>query len=234
MRAYIIDDEEHARVTMNYYLEEFFPDINVIGEAADIIQGGKEIARLKPDIVFLDISMPAGTGFELLDRIDGSESLFVFVSGHTEFFFDAIKINIFDYILKPVQLDELKRVITKARLALQDNDLAVPRLNGKIHIRAEGKTIVADCDEILFVSSEGNYSSIHFADGHKILITKNIKKLEQAMFSNFPFFRTHQSYLINLHKVKEFTTDMIKLDNGREVPLAKSRYELFRNAMTRI
>lgn len=233
MKVYIIDDEEQAREVMTYYLQEFFPEVAIIGSAADILKGGKEIVRLKPDLIFLDISMPHGSGFELLDRIDLSNSLFVFVSAHSQFALDAIKINIFDYLLKPLQLDELRRVILKAREHLDNRNDTIINVN-KIHLRLERQTILVDPENILYINSDGNYSTIFLADGTDFMITKNIKKLEESSFRPPHFFRIHQSYIINIKMVKSYDSDKVRLDNGAEIPIAKLRLDEFKKLIARI
>ncbi|MBI3135569.1 MAG: response regulator transcription factor [Bacteroidetes bacterium] len=231
MNVFLVDDEEQAQVTMNYYLREFFPDISVIGTASDIVTAGKEIIRLKPDLVFLDISMPDGTGFDLLERISQSGALFVFVSAHKDFAFDAIKINIFDYLLKPLQVDELTRVVSKARNHLNSRPRSEPNAAAKLQIKADGRVMLLEQNEIVFISSEGNYSTIHTVSGKCYLITKNIKKLEDDQFGGLPFFRIHQSYIINLSKVKQYDAETV-LVGENSIPVSKAKMDAFRQALS--
>lgn len=233
MKVFLVDDEEQAHVTMKYYLSEFFPDVEVCGSTTSVIDAGKEIVRLKPDLVFLDINMNQGTGFDLLERVGQSNSLFVFVSAHPEFAFDAIRVNIFDYLLKPVQINELTRVVIKAKQHVASR-VEHPYDQAKIQIRVDGKVVLLNKDDVLYISSEGNYSTIHLTDGKNLLITKNIKKLEDSWFTNLPFFRTHQSYIINVNRVTDYTSDQLTIEGSIRIPISKARFDLFREALSRI
>lgn len=233
MRVFLVDDEQQAIDTMSYYLKEFFPEVEILGAANDIYAAAREIGKLKPDLVFMDISMPEGSGFELLKRFEGSGPLFVFVSAHSEFAFDAIKVNIFDYLLKPINLSELSRVLIKANSALEHQDDLLTQ-GGKFQIKTDGKVLLIGREEVRYVSSEGNYSTIHLVNGKEVLLTKNIKKLEDTIFNGAGFFRPHQSFLVNLQKVIEYNSEEITLEGNQKIPISKARVDAFREAIGKV
>lgn len=238
MKALIIDDEEQARGMMTYYLNEFFSDIEIVGSCSGITEGTEVFFKTHPDIVFLDISMPSGSGFELANRLDFTSTFVVFVTAHAEYALDAFKVNAFDYLLKPLHITELTRVINKARVN-QKNVLPVQqtqqsRLDRKIKLKYEGKIHLIDTREVEYIRSEGSYTTIVLASGKEMLISKNIKKIEEEYFSALPFVRTHQSYIININKVKEFDANEIILTNSVSVPLSKAKYAEFRTLMDQL
>jgi len=234
MKVLIVDDEEQARETLSYYLGEFFPDLEIIGKCGNITDAGKIFYEAKPDLVFLDITMPSGTGFDLAKRVDFSETFVVFVTAHAEYAIDAIKMNAFDYLLKPVHIDELTRVIAKARISSKNMHGTTIPVEQKIKIKHEGKIMVLSPDDFIYARSEGNYTNIYLTEGRKIVISRNIKKIEEEYFAEFPFFRTHQSYIVNLRKVIQFDSNEILLETKIEVPLSKLRYDEFKETMKRI
>ena len=233
MTALIVDDEEQSIETLAFYLKEFFPDIEIVGKAGNIIDAGKVFYDTSPDIVFLDISMPLGTGFDLANQIDFSSSFIIFVTAHSEYAIDAIKINAFDYLLKPVHITELTRVVNKVRNAKRTRQNHVAD-SPKIKLKYEGKILVLSQNDFIYASSEGNYTKIHVAGRDEILISRNIKKIEEEYFSEFPFFRTHQSFIVNLTKVIEYDANNIKLAGGIQVPVSKARFEKFKQMINQI
>ncbi len=210
-RAIIIDDEQDSRETIYRYIGDLFPDITVVGEAENVNKGAMLTNRVKPDLVFLDINMPDGTGFELLQKIDDIDLSVIFITAFDHYAIKAFKVSAVDYLLKPVDPEMLKLSIekfrkkteqstTKARLAqlLKDRGdfekIALPTTDGYQFIEIK---------EIVHCVSEGSYTWFYTDSSKQFLVSRQIGDYEDILRDK-GFYRVHQSHLINLNYVKEY------------------------------
>ncbi len=245
--AVIIDDEADARDTLAGLLKQNTPEINIVGTAENAKTGIELINKFQPKIVFLDVEMPKATGFDLLQSFKKPNFEVIFTTAHSNYALQAIKISAIDFLLKPIDKDELITAVNKAINSIEKNQLNskletfITNISNKeaqelkIVIPATNGFKVAVLKDILYLQADRNYTHIYFTDGNTELASKSLKEFDD-MLSNKGFFRTHQSYLINKNHVIGFTkgkNSSVKLLNNVEVELARSKkaefLELFGN-----
>ena len=216
--AIIIDDIPQAIQTLKDDLTAYCPDVQVIGTAEGVISGAKLLKSTAVDIVFLDIQMKDGSGFDLLEILPEVNFKLIFTTASDAYAIKAFKFSAIDYLLKPIDPDELINAVAKANA--QDNtdsknvDLLLETIENKtkpskIALHTLEKIQVAAIKDILRLESSGNYTQFFFNDGSKLLVTKTLKEYDQ-MLADSGFLRIHQSHLINVEQIKEF----VKVDGG--------------------
>ena len=249
LRALVVDDEEFARKNLTMMLEEFCPEIEVIGQASRKEQAKAIIESAHPDVVFLDIRMPSGAeGFELLDEIDNKDFLVVFVTAFKDYAIRAFNASAVYYLLKPIDVDELQKAISKlveTRNTYKEDpqsysayfdslkDLSSSLLNNKPTSRiaishTKGLKIVED-DTITHLEASGNCTTIYFKDGSRYLDTRTLKTYENIL-NPIKFSRVHKSHIINLDIMKEYVNEdghFAILEGGIRVPVARNRVAEF-------
>jgi len=242
MNALIIDDEYHARENLKMLLEEYCPYIKVLGEARDLKSGLLAITEHKPDVVFLDIRMPSGSeGFEMLEQCAESDFLVVFVTAFKDYAIDAFKVNAVDYILKPIDVEELEaageRLMKRhelhkgnpetskgyqASLRALSQDMLGRNLRLALHHQSGIKLVKPE--EILYLSAEGNCSQLHFMDGGQYMDTRTLKSFEDRLDPAM-FMRVHRSFIINMMELREFSREEgnhALMSSGIKVPVSRN------------
>lgn len=222
MDTIIVDDEQKAIDLLEFHLTNYFDHYKLIANYTNAQEALEGILTLKPDVVFLDINMPSGSGLELLRKINHLNCKIVFLTAHSEYALDAIKNNAFDYLLKPINVDELNRVDIKLR-NWKNSQVAI--LSKKIKIQISNQVFLFEPNDIIFARSEGNYTTIYSTTQDPIILSKNLKKIHESYFSEMPFFRSHQSYIINLNHVTHFSNYDITLTNNHKAHLASNKYK---------
>jgi len=244
LKAIIIDDEPKAIESLSWELDNFNKEIAVIATFNDPKKGISFLSENTIDCLFLDIEMPTMDGFQLLEKLDNKNFAVVITTAYNEYAIKAIKNEAIDYLLKPIDSDELEQTLKKIIKYKQNNTNTVEilektltsfnqKLNQrKITINTDGKLIFLNPDDILFVASSGNYSTIHTSNDKKIVVTKKLKEIE-ALLPSDVFFRVHNSYIISLTKIKEFikTDGYVVLDNNHKVPVSRQRKSTFLNKL---
>lgn len=226
LRALIVDDELHARENLKFLLQNYCPEIEVVGLAGGVDEARKYVHNLKPQVLFLDICMPSGTeGFDFLESLPEKKFQVVFVTAFKDYAIRALNANAIYYIMKPVDVDDLmtavKKLISNNQLFLESHEqfanyirslenlsrsLKPPVGSQRITIHhAKGFKIV-DPNDFIYLEGEGNYTSIVFADGTKYVDTKSIGVYEDILNPQ-QFFRIHKSHIVNIAYVKEFLND---------------------------
>ncbi|HEY6160495.1 MAG TPA: LytTR family DNA-binding domain-containing protein [Bacteroidia bacterium] len=218
-KAVIIDDLEQARQTLRKDLAAYCKEVEVIGEAGGVVEGAKLLRKLKPDVLFLDIQMPDGSGFDLLELLDEIKFKIIFITASDAYAIKAFRFSAVDYLLKPIDPDELKASVEKLgelRPAGKENvELLLNNIRekGKKHNRlalhTQDKIHIVNISDIVRCEANVNYTEFYFNGGKKLLVTKTLKDFDE-MLSDNGFFRVHQSHLVNTHYIKEF----IKGDGG--------------------
>lgn len=245
LKAVIVDDEEAARVLIKSLLANFRPNVQVIGEASTVKQGIELLRERKPDLVFLDIKMSDGTGFDLLDQLENKNSLkIIFTTAYDEFALKAFQFQAIDYLLKPIDPYQLERAVDKIQnihdgqfygeqieqllQAIQQkevNTLAVSTGEGWIFLKLK---------EISHLSSNGGYTTFFTKQGEKHMVAKTIKDYE-ALLPGEHFFRVHQSYIVNFQYVKKVLKEdgaVILMEDDTKIPLSRRKKEAFITRMT--
>ncbi len=236
IKTVIIDDELFSRKTLMNLLIDFFPKLKVVGEADDIQQGIELIKQAKPDLVFLDVHLKSGTGFDLLKQIGDLSFELIFVTAHDEYAITAFQFAAFGYLLKPLVIKELKEVVGRFidKRSLESHHQK--RIKILIENYSEGlvKKIVVqnvngfevlELNEILYLEGAVNYTKFYLSNGKSILISKTLKEYE-TLLKEQGFLRVHQSFLINLHHVKQYQKGeggQVIMSNQKEIPVSRRK-----------
>ncbi len=216
MRAIVVDDIEKFRGNLIQDLNDYCPNVEVVGTADGVVSAAKEIKTLKPDVVFLDIQINQGTAFDLLEILGEVDFKIIFTTASDEFAIKAFKLSAIDYLLKPIDIDELKAAVSKLKVdnvddyeLLQSNIKEEDKSNKRLALHSQDKIEIVEIGNIIRCESNMNYTQFFFKDGSKMLVTKTLKEFDK-MLSGFGFYRVHQSHLINIDHLKEY----IKIDGG--------------------
>lgn len=247
--AIIIDDEKLARENLQMLLEEFCSEVEVVGKGENVEQARALIAEKKPEAVFLDIRMPSGEeGLDLLDDAKLGNFQIVFVTAFKEHAIKAFNINSIHYILKPIDIDDLKEAVVKLlnykKLFLQDNSNletyieSLKNLSENIYYQNESSKItvahskgikIIDDNNILYLEGNGNCTNIHFIDGTSFFDTRTLKVYDDIL-NEKKFYRIHKKYIINLTNLTDYLIDdgnYAQLQNGVKLPVARARISDF-------
>jgi two-component system LytT family response regulator len=243
-KAIVIDDEQNAVVNIELILKEFCPDIELVGSATSPVEGLKLINELNPDILFLDIEMPGMNGFELLNSLPNRNFDVIFVTAYNQYAIEAFKVNAIDYILKPVNIQDLIASVNKlvnSRKANESQDSKIEQLLQSMTGKQKTKLPIAglegieyiDMDEIIHIEADGGYSDIYLED-RKITTSKNLKEIQNKLDMT-KFFRTHNSHIVNLEHVKKFSTreQYAEMSNGSQVPVSRRSKDEFLQTMSK-
>ena len=238
LRAIIIDDEVHCAETLEWQLTNFCPTVELIGVYSSPIEGLAAIKNEKPDLVFLDIEMPKMNGFQLLKSIDKVDFGVIFTTAFDQFAVQAFKVSAVDYLVKPIDDDELKLAVEKGEKRnpkssavsveflleqMQENKLSdrlfLPTLNGLEFIEKE---LVVRCE------SDSNYTTVFLKNEDKMVISKTLKEFEDLLPEKH-FFRVHNSHIINLLYVQKYVRGdggHLVMKNGNIVPVSRAKKQL--------
>ncbi|MCC7231665.1 MAG: response regulator transcription factor [Bacteroidia bacterium] len=240
--ALIVDDEKHNRSSLEKQLNDYCPDVKVVGVAGSVPEAVMLAKSKNPDVVFLDVEMPGGSGFDLLREMDPVSFRVIFVTAHSNYAIKAIRFSALDYLLKPVDTDDLVAAVRKIsnepnpsgtsqyRSLLENLETGKPR---KLAIPVKDGFAFLSPAEIIRLQADGTYTHIYTAGG-KYTGSKNIKEYEQLL-SDFTFFRSHNSHLINLEHVKRFSRldgYFVHMSDGSQAEISRRKKEEFIERMS--
>jgi two-component system LytT family response regulator len=247
LKTIIIDDEQNAVDFIFSIIGEYCPGLKVIGKAFNVVEGVEKIKELKPDLVFLDVEMPNGTGFDLLTHFPEKDFDVVFITAFNHYAIKAIKFSAVDYILKPININEfieaVDRVIKKRSVnSLSGNEsikilmenlrssyptrLAIPTADGMEYLNPK---------DIMRIEADRSYSWFHLTGSRKILVSKHLKEFQELLNDRY-FFRSHNSHLLNLKYVRKYVRrdgGYIEMQDGSQIPISRTRKDLFLIHMSR-
>ncbi|MDN3582444.1 LytR/AlgR family response regulator transcription factor [Mucilaginibacter flavus] len=236
LKAIVIDDEPRGRNILLQLISQNFEHIKVVATAAGADEGIKRIDMYKPDVVFLDVEMPGKNAFDMLKELGKVDFKIIFVSAHNHYALNAIKLSAIDFLLKPIDLDDLTKAIDRLqdqpRQAAQQvphllNQLQQPKTNfGKIAITSVSAIEFVNINDIIYCKADNVYTDVHLC-GTSITSTKNLKEFDDILQAHY-FFRIHHSYLINLNHIKKY----IKGDGGTVVMSDNTEIEVSRRRKT--
>lgn len=245
LKALIVDDEEFARKNLSILINDYCENIDVVGEANGKLQALERIKELQPDVLFLDIRMPSGAeGFELLEEIDEEGIQVVFVTAFKDYAIRAFNANAIYYLLKPIDIDELKKAndkliefkaqfsenpenykVYQSSLKNLSDALLRNKPNNRIAIsHTKGLKIVED-DNLTHLEASGNCTMLYFKDGSRYLDTRTLKVYESILNPN-KFCRVHKSHIINLDTLTDYVNEdghFALLKGGLRIPIARNR-----------
>lgn len=240
LKAVIVDDEKNSRIVLRELIANFCKEIEVVAEAPSVNEAYKLINEHRPSLVFLDVQMPTGNGFKLLEKFDKLPFDVVFVTSFDQYAINAIKFSALDYILKPVDIKELQSATAKAIEnfkqknsgsaqtqiinLLQSVDETVTEKKIAFHQNDAVKLI--KISDISHIESDWNYSVSYTAAGEKLVSSKTLKEFEDYL-SSYPFFvRIHKSCIVNIHYIAQYSKNepcVIKMKNGFEFEVSRRK-----------
>lgn len=233
IRAVIIDDERKSRENLELLLDSFIDNVDIVGKANDVPEGISTINATQPDLVFLDIHLTNGDGFQVLEGIENKDQNVIFVTGHEEHAVKAFRSEAVDYLLKPVCIEHLqdavKRVEDRSKTEVAD------QLSYKLTLSTSKGLQFLNVDDIIYCKGDGAYTYFFLKNGQRITTSKNLKEYETKL-KDYNFFRSHKSYLINLSEIKTYIRgdgSHAVMTNGDNVSVSKRKKEGFLTAIGR-
>lgn len=249
IRAVIVEDEKHSRETLKNLLRDFCPDVEVCGAAASIDEAVPLIRSTQPGLLFLDIELQNTTGFDLLRRLPDMGFEVIFTTAFEQYAIQAIKFSSLDYLLKPIDIDELQEAVAKARdkqnkqqnnaqleVLLANLESQRPGAHNRICLATADGLEFLQVEDILYCEANGSYTTFHLRDARKIVVSKNLKEYENLL-EEHPFMRVHNSFLINLRHVQRYVKSeggYILMKNNAHISISLKKREEFLERMARL
>ena len=245
LTAIIIDDETSSRNALRQKLINYCPEVLILAECENGEEGIENIENKKPDLIFLDVEMPRMNGFTMLQQLTNKNFEVVFITAYDHYAIKAIKFSALDYLVKPVEVEDLKLAVEKAaekrkqpvansrvELLLQ-NFLDEKKIHQRIAISSMEGLQFVDTDEIIYLEANSNYTSFYLSGNRKITATKTLKDFEELLPSSI-FVRIHHSYLINKNGVEKYIKGeggQVVMKNGIILDVARRKKEEFMRAI---
>lgn len=248
LRALVIDDMSSIRKEYISIIKSSCPQISIVGEAHSVTSAVRQIKQLSPDLIFLDVDMPDGTGFDLLQRLRPFDFKVIFITGHEEFAIKAFRFSAIDYLLKPLDTSQLIDAVKKAQDALSKEhfdfklsnlfaNLERPQNLQNLLLKTADKIYSVHIQDIVSCEADGNYTTFTLINAHKLVVSTNLKDYEDLL-TPLNFFRSHKSHLINMayfdHFIKGDGGNTIVLKNKHTVPLSVRRKDSFLELLERL
>ena len=245
IRSIIIDDEPNNIENLQILLNQYCHEINIVTTAIDASSGIEAIKAYQPDLVFLDIQMPGGSGFDLLKGFANINFEIIFITAYDQYGIQAIKFSALDYLLKPINIDELKLAVEKARQKIIAKQKDYNIVNLLEYIKSGNKEIpkiaLPTLQEIMYVrvdniircEASNNYTLFYLQNGEKVLVCKTLKEFAELLTPH-NFIRTHQSHLVNLHFVKSFLREdggTLFLTDQTKVPISRQNRDMVKEKL---
>jgi two-component system LytT family response regulator len=238
IKAILIDDEQHCRETLSIQLDRYCPEVQLLAACGSAAQGLQAIANHHPEVVFLDVEMPHMNGFEMLQQLDKITFEVIFTTGYDSYAIKAIRFSALDYLLKPVDKDELKKAVAKisakkAHSMTQQFDILLEKLGNKqttlqkIALPTQDGFELLPVHNIISCESDSNYTNVYLKNGRKILVSRTLKEIEELLEGHC-FLRVHHSHVVNLEEVARYIRGeggyVIMSDNST-INVSRSRKE---------
>lgn len=241
MRTIIIENEQDASELLNNIIHQYIPEIEVLNIATSVKEGIDAILSLEPDLIFLDIDLGDGSGFDILEATRDLDFKVIFTTAYDEYALKAFKYNTVHYLLKPYSLNDLQEAISK----IKDSRNAKENLENliqkyfvdkpkKVAFNTSEGIWMVDQDEVVRLESDGSYTFLHLRDRDKILISKPIGELEPKL-SIGKFYRVHRSHIVNIDFIDKYVREdggYVLLINGDIVPVSRYKKDAFINFLT--
>lgn len=239
MKILLVDNEKEVRELLRDLIEAIAPNVHQIDEAEGVVTGLQKITLLKPEIVFLDVEMGDGTGFDLMNKIANPNFQLIFTTAHNKYAIQAFKCSAIDYLLKPIDITELENALQKAENNISTSSLGkqlavlMQQMNDRsttdkqIVLKDSEASYFVKIADILYCEAEGSYTKFYLSDNSTITISKNLSAFEEVLSLN-DFIRTHHSYLVNLSRIKMYEKSdggTLVLDTGNTVPISHRKKE---------
>jgi two-component system LytT family response regulator len=232
LKAVIVEDESSSREILRNYLAKYCKTVDVLGEAASVKEAIKILAQTKPDLVFLDVEMPFGNAFDLLDQLPDRSFETVFVTAYNSYALEALNNHAAYYLMKPINIDELIDAVSyvteiKEKENILEDRILKSKMNsaeGKITLPQQDGFQVLNVSDILYCKADDNYTEIYL-ENKKLLVSKTLKYFEEAL-ADYAFARIHKSYLVNVNEVIKYRKGKggsVIVSNGKELLVSASK-----------
>lgn len=230
LTAIIVDDELHGRENLKAIIESYCPEIEILGLADSVLTAKKLVEIHKPNIVFLDISMPVLNGFDFLDEFDERNFVVVFVSAHEEFGINAVKAGAVDYILKPVNIKELKQTV-KNLFSLHAKSINSGTFHDeeKLVLPASHGFNVIVIDDIIRLEADGCYTKVFVNESKNSIVSRTLKDFEESLPKG-KFFRIHKSHIVSLKYIKDYSNisgHYVTMIDGSKIEISRRKTSEF-------
>ena len=232
LKAILVEDEANSREILRNYIAKYCEDVELLGEASNVKEGLELIEKQELDLVFLDVEMPFGNAFDLLEKVPNRTFETVFVTAYNHYAIDALNSHAAYYLMKPINIDELVKAVDyvreiKQKEAKLEGQVLKPHIEnpeGKITIPQQDGFQVLEVADIYFCKADDNYTEIYLAE-KRIVVSKTLKYFEE-MLKEFSFARIHKSFLVNVNEIKKYKKGKggsVVLTNGKELSVSASR-----------
>jgi len=240
LKALLVDDELSSLQNLQYKIQEYCPAIKVVAQTQNPEEAGRLIQQFKPDVIFLDIEMPRMSGFKMLEQIPEVDFEVIFITAYNHYAINAIRICAFDYLVKPVSIEELQQTVerlgvstvkkNRERAELLKKNLSSPKSqDDNIALPANDGLEFIQIKQIVRIESSSNYSKVILQNGQQLLVTRQLKDFEELL-QDYRFYRVHHSHLINLNFIAKYTRGdggQITLRNGDVIDVSRRKKEVF-------
>jgi two-component system, LytTR family, response regulator len=229
IRAILVDDEQNAIKAMELMLTEHCKNVNIIGKAYNAMEAVKLILVEKPDLVFLDVQMPGYTGFDVLEQIKELNCKIIFTTAYNEYAIAALRKGAFDYLLKPMDINDLKNCIIRIEEELHKQIVPTKAKSSLMELAIKNGIIYFKMEEIIHIEASGSYTYFYLDNDIKHIGSKSMKDYELVLDPSI-FYRTHNSHIINLKKVKKFiSTDgfFAEMVDGKMINISRRNKDEF-------
>lgn len=238
MKAIIVDDEEKSRRVLRSLLEKFCREVEVCADADNVQSAIQLIEEHKPQLVFLDIQMPTGSGFNLLRHYKELPFEVIFVTSYDEYAINAIKFSALDYLMKPVEVEELKAAVSKANKKTSTtnskglqvinllNNTSDNHVEKSVAVHVNEKVMFIKVSTIMKIEADNRYSHLYTMDGNKYTVTKTLKDFEEFLANNKGFIRINKNYMLNLNSVKNYSKGepcIIEIEDGSTYEVSRRK-----------
>jgi two-component system LytT family response regulator len=236
--AILVDDEEKSLKNLEILLTDHCKEVKILATASNALEAVKTILSKKPDLVFLDVQMPGYTGFDVLEQIKEVPVTIVFTTAHKDYAINALRKGAFDYLLKPVDTEELIHCVGRVmeKINVREGQTLSPVYNNIIELSVKDGIIFIKPEQIIRLEASGSYTTFILENNVKHLVSKSMKEYE-ILLDNTIFFRCHNSHIVNLRKVVKFTHNngyFAELSNGSVIEIARRNKEIFLERLKKI
>lgn len=238
MKALIVDDEPNSCEVLQTLLEKYFPSVQVLDSCYSAAEALMSIRLNRPDVVFLDVEMPRMNGFEMLEQLNGTPFHLIFTTSYDKYAIKAIRFSAMDYLLKPIDREELQAAMEKLLRRPQNHlmeqlDILLQKMQQpgnplkKIAMPTLEGLQMIDISNIIYCASASNYTTLHLKQQQKLTVSRTLKEIEE-MLEGYSFTRVHHSYLVNLDEITKYVRGeggYLVMSDGANVDVSKSRKE---------
>lgn len=232
----IVDDEKSGRESLTLLIHKLAPELEVLGTASSVEEGVAQVHALRPDILFLDVNMPTGTGFDVLKKVNHRDFEVIFVTAHDKYAIDAIRESAIDYLLKPINIGALQDAIRRAVSALERKEensridqlirkVSAPVSQNRLSVPSRDGIEFIPVDQILYFVAEGSYTNLVLRESRNMLASKPIGHFEEQLEGS-GFFRIHKSYLISLSAIQRYKHGkggQVQMEDGNWLDVSRTR-----------